>query len=566
MRSSQLIKVAVTLGLGLALSLAGCASPAPAPVPQPTPVPAPAPTPTPTPAPAPKPTPTPTQTGPFGELRVALSSLGEEKFDPATATQTNISMVLSPMFDFLFRLDGTKLAPGVIEKWEMAPDGLSWIYTVRKGIKFHNGEDLNADDVKLTLERYMSTGVLYPEIRTAVDRIEKVDDYSVRVYTKGTQPYLPYFSTLFTPNLGLAQPKDYIEQRGVEYFQRRPVGSGSFKFVRHVPGDLIEYEALDKHWRQTPAFKKLTLVLMPEETTRVASLKTGVVDAIDIGLESARELEAAGLRSFNMTASVVNVFLFGAYAPQGANKPIADVRVRQALSLAINRDEIRQSLFYGKAGPPVPPGMTDIVVEEDIPSWKSYAAKIFRYDPEEAKRLLKEAGYPNGFDIKIYSYTMGGAPFQPKVAEVVQGYWRKVGVKAEVAPIDYGMFKNFRTPGPGRTPAPELMGQASIHSNSPAPIYIRQLVPLFYGQGVNNLVSNKMPELDKLIDGTLSEMNPAKRKEMVEKAIKMATESYTVLVIGTVPEVVALGPRVDISFPEPSSALSIYLDIAKHRK
>ncbi|MBM2825935.1 MAG: hypothetical protein HW402_1599 [Dehalococcoidales bacterium] len=337
-----------------------------------------------------------------------------------------------------------QFAPGYLEKWEMSADALSWTLYVRKGIKFHNGDDLTAKDVKFSLERFMQSGSSQPFLRRATKSIEIVDDYTVRVYTNDVQIF---YDTILSHQEGgghgQVMPKDYFERVGAEGFQRRPVGSGPFKFVRRIPGDMVEYEALDKHWRTTPEFKKLTLVLMPEETTRVASLKTGEIDFSDIGLEAAVNLEQAGFRIVFEEERGPTIHLLGAF--EDAAGPIGDIRVRQALSLAINRDEMRKTFFMGKAGPPAPPGIGELS-DVNVPWWKEYAAKVYRYDPEEAQRLLKEAGYSQGFNIKINAASVAGAPYLPKMAEVVQGYWLKVGVKAEVVPGDYGSLRPLLSP------------------------------------------------------------------------------------------------------------------------
>lgn len=558
MKRLQEIKVIAVLGLVLILVLAGCAKPAPTPAPTPTP----APMPTPTPAP----TPIPTPTGPYGGLGVAVSTFGEERIEPIRVTQTVTSNMIAPLFDTLLRVTpegGT--GPGIAERWQMAPDALSWTLYIRKGIKFHNGADLTAQDVKFTIERYMAPEANNPDTRNMVERVEIVDDYTVRVYSKGRQPYIPYnLLNAYRPQQGQVMPKGYFEQYGMEYFERHPIGSGPFRFVRHVPGDMVEYEALDKHWRQVSAFKKLSIILIPEVTTRIAMLKTGAVDIIEIGIDSAPEVEAAGMRTRSMDYQDAMVRLYGVYHPKviAEHMPIADIRVRRALSLAINRDEISKILFYGKSSHPGPSYVSEDGADIDWPYWKDYAAKIWRYDPGEAQRLLKEAGYPNGFTIKLYSYPMSGAPYLAKLAEIIQGYWIKIGVKAEILPIDYGSWKKIGN----LFKSDETFGRASLHRGGRSPILATVMQGAFSTEGDTGLLDRAFPEVDKLIADSFTEIDAGKRKEMLAKLMQTVSETYTALALGGVPSLIAIGPRVDIDFATAARGIVVYLEYARHRK
>ena len=557
MTVSRQLKVTLALGLVLIMSLAACARPAVAP------------TPTPTPTPTLTPTPTPTPTGPYGELKIALTTFGGEGFYPPITNQTTCQTVNGGLFDYLVRSGGgSDLTPGIADKWELAPDGLSWVFYIHKGIKFHNGEDLTAEDVKFSLDRYMAKEAIYADLRLMIQRVDIVDDYTVRVYTLGAQPYLPQtVLDAYSPSQGIVVPKDYIEKNGIDYFQYHPVGSGPFRFVRNVPGDMVEYEALDKHWRQVPAFKKLTIILIPEETTQVALLKTGAVDVIDVGLESAFELEAAGFRTLRTQNQPISVFFHGAYLPEAAKMPIADIRVRQALSLAINRDELNSTFFRGKAAPPVAGYMPLSATEVDISYWSSYAAKVYRYDLEEAKRLLKEAGYPQGFSIKLWSYVRQGAPYIPRLSEVIQGYWLKAGVKAEIVPTDDGTFARMRSGGVDRAPVPALVGTASMNGGADHPVSPKRLRTGWDTKGSYNFLKGAefSPEVDRLIAISYSEMDTSKRSKAIADAYQLVTDSFTAVGLGLVPALIAIGPRVDISLPKPPvGGVSQYAEYAKH--
>ena len=568
MTSSKRIKIVVSLAIITILTLAGCVQTAPAPAPVPVPAPAPAPAPAPTPAPAPAPAPT----GPYGQLRIGTSALGNERFYPPFADLSTKSIV-APMFDFLVGAPKTVLAPVLIaEKWEVAADGLSWTFSIRKGIKFHNGEDLKADDVKSSIEGYMLPQSSNSAMRNAVDRVELVNDYSLRVYTKAKQPFFPWAFTLVSPATGMVMPKDYIEQRGLEYFDRYPVGSGPFKFIRRVSGDLIEYEAVENHWRQTPEFKKLTVILIPEESTRVAMLKTAQVDLAEVGLESALEMGTTGFQTAVIGTTSPIIQLMGAYDPRAAGMPTSDIRVRQALSLAIDRDTIRKEFFYGKTGPPMPANLSEVSTDIDVPYWVDYCAKLYRYDQEEAKRLLKEAGYAAGFSFKLYTWPDVGRGYLPKMAEIVSAYWLKIGVKAEVTPIDSGVWTTWRLgPGPtggGRGPALPLVGQATTWARVSDPLTHTTLQTGYHPIGSIAYPGDGMPELSKLIVDMQSEVDTAKRREMVAKAAKMATDSFVAFQIASVPTYVAISSQIDWVFPTPLpySSPSAFAELAKHRR
>lgn len=510
-------------------------------------------------------TPTSTQTGPYGELTVAVATFNVERFHPTVGNSANNFLLLSPLTDFMIRLNGPNLAPGIIEKWELAPDGLSWTYYVRKGIKFSNGDGLTSADLKFSIETYMSKGAMYQDMALAVDHVDLVDTYTVRIFTRGTQPFLPYLSTMFNPGLSMVFPMNYIKQNGIGYYEQHPIGAGPWKVVQHVPGDMVRFEAVNNHWRQSPDFKYLNMLLVPEMNTRLAGLRTGFIDLTDAPIERTLELEAAGFKTARLMGAMPGVYLFGTYDSRAKGKPTADIRVRQALSLAINRAEIIKTFFYGMAEPSGPPYISLASGDVDYAYWLSYAKNLYFYDPVKASQLLKDAGYANGFSLKLFSYAMDSGPYIPDLNQIVAGYWAKVGVKAEIVPMDQGAFVPLRKGGPGGGPADILVGQASTTSGSDNPVTPRALRTGFSSVGTNSLLGKAMPELDKLIDDAYAEMSPARRTQMLTQIIKTTAETYALIPIAYVPTFAVLGPRVDISYNQPSHTLTFGFDIAKHR-
>ncbi len=569
MRVAKQVKLLVALGLVLTLFLSGCAQAAPKPAPEPAPVPNPAPSPSPAPAPAPapksSPSPAPTPTGPYGELRIAVSTLGSQRFDPIKSDFTGLGMNCLPMMDPILWQVGAEQKPWVAEKWTVGQDGLTWTFNIRKGIKFHNGADLTAADVKFSIERFKGPEALQPgSIIRDIQTIEMVDDYTLRLVTKSVQPFLPFTVAGRHPAI---TPKAYIEQYGIDYFERKPIGSGPYRFVSATFGDVSQFEALDTHWIRPASFKKLSVIRVSEETTKAAMLRTGAVDITDVELEAAEALEKLGYKAYPYTMQKGSVSFFGAYEPRGKGMPTSDVRVRKALSLAINRKAFIDVLYKGRAKPPLPMGLYASYADYDVAYWYDAFAKANPYDPAEAKRLLKEAGYPDGFKIKFFSCQPAGRGFLPKWAEIIAGDWREIGVIAELQIIDLGTYTQWR-----RHPANiNLVGNVLCYA---APEYAGQSAASLDGARSDAVQTRLLdaapfgPELDKMITLAMSEMNDAKRKETTARVIRMIEDTYTRYQVAQIPMMLVTSPKVNVDewFPPSNPYPPTYADRTRHAK
>ena len=568
MKFSNPTKTAIGIALVIILALAGCAKSEPTPVPTPTPAPVPTPTPIPAPTPTPTPKPAPTPTGPYGELRFAVTTLGTQTFDPIKSDYTGQGMNLFSMFDTLTWWEKGEDKPMLAEKWEVSQDGLTWTFYLRKGVKFHNGADLTAADVKFSLDRYISSESLQPPVNfTQIATVNIVDDYTIRIVTKSIQPFMAYYTSPASSTL-LITPKSYIDQKGIEYFKQHPVGSGPYRFVSATFGDVSEFEALDTHWARPAAFKKLSVIRVSEETTKAAMLRTGAVDITDVGLETAASLEALGFKTRPHSMQTGTLYFFGAYEARGKGMPTQDVRVRKALSMAINRKDIIDNLYKGKAEAGLPLECMASQSDFDTKYWYDYFAKANAYDPTEAKRLLKEAGYADGFKIKFYSCQPSGRGFLPQWAEIIATNWREIGVIAELNPVELGTYTAWR-----RHPANiALIGNALMYGNPeyPGRSAALMLVNFLSDAGHTRTVDGaNMPELDKLIQAAGSEMDKTKRAELSAQATKMVVDSYTVCQIARVPMTIVSGPRVSLDdwpYPVANSYPPTYAPRVQHAK
>jgi peptide/nickel transport system substrate-binding protein len=395
------------------------------------------------------------------ELTVALSSFSAETLDPALQGH-NVKYYLSPMFDYLVGTtpDGQPSpAGGIATKWENSADHKRWTFHLRKGVKFHTGDELTSEDVKFSLQRAMgkrsTTGYAGP-LRTLIQDIETPAPDRVVIVTKEPTLIIPTYLSRSLSTEGMVLPKKYIEANGDDVFARKPVGSGPYRFVEQVTGSHIKLAAMDTHWRTgTPKYKNLTFKLVPEETTRIAMLRRGDVDVADVSRERVKELQQEGFPvHFRKDEAVLHAWWV--LGPDGRVGPTKDRRVREALNLAIDRNEIAQSIFAGSAEPAViPMGLSW--------SFKDIGFKVtpemqYPYDVARAKKLLAEAGHAGGFPLDLYAFQLPGLPEGKAFAEALAGYWEKIGVKPKLIPVDYPAFRKLWVD----RKAPEAVGYYNI--------------------------------------------------------------------------------------------------------
>lgn len=505
--------------VSLALLLPACARP-PAPTPLATPATgAPSPTPVaarPTPVLPPPATPIPVAR-PTGELRIALSSLAGEFMDP-TLGAGDSRVYLSELYDFLVGATPQgelSREGGLAENWEVShgPTSSTYTFYLRKGIKFHNGDEVTAEDVKFSLEHFIrpaSIASAAPSLRATIDKIEVAEPYKVVVRTKKPYGLLLYDLSAVGWTEGMVLPKKYFEERGAEYFNRSPIGSGPYRFKEQVVGSYVIYEALPWHWRAgTPKYKTITFLRIPEETTRIAALKLRQADIIDISRERTKEVKEAGFNTFLKPGSVVVGMRLG--NTWQTDTYLYDKRVREALNLAMNRSEVLQFIFEG-AG--------ELIGHFD--NYGSYAEgykplPLYPYEPERAKSLLKQA-FPGGVELTINSYPWAGVAELVKMNEAIAAFWGAAGVKTKIVPMfDYATHRAMAARGA----LPNTVNAMAV-SNRPfwhAPFRIS-----YHSKGL--VTTTKVPELDALIEAAEREVEAAKVGELQFKVAQFVRENH----------------------------------------
>jgi peptide/nickel transport system substrate-binding protein len=354
-------------------------------------------------------------------------SLAPTWFDPGeTPGMITPFMVLYALHDAMVKpMPGQSAAPSLAESWSVSKDGLVYEFVLRKGMRFHNGDSVTAEDVKFSFDRYHGSSNKMMKERVAA--VEAVD--AVRVRFRLKQPW-PDFLTFYTnaTGAGWIVPKKYIEKVGDEGFKKAPVGAGPYKFVSFTPGVELVLEAFDQYWRKTPSVKRLVFRVIIDESTRLAALKRGEVDlAYSIRGELAEELQRTP--GLSLKPSVIQA-TFWLYFPDqwDAKSPWHDRRVRQAASLAVDRPTINQALTLGHSR------LTSSIIPSPFEFF--WQAPAPAYNAARAKQLLKEAGYPNGFDAGEYfcdgSYS--------NLAEAVANNLQAVGIRVKLRALERAAF------------------------------------------------------------------------------------------------------------------------------
>lgn len=472
---------------------------------------------------------------PKGTLVFAVETLAAQTLDPILEQRPGNALYQAAMFDSLVGFDVEKggIGPGVAESWTMADDGLAWTFKLRPGQKWHNGDPLTAHDVKFSLERTMS-----PESRAAaaasmkrsIKSIDVIDDLTVRVNTNGAQIGLPASLSRAVAPEGSIMPKAYIEKVGADEFRKKPIGSGPWKFVRSVPGDRIEFEAVDHaHWRGRPKYKNLHVLLVPEEATRVAMARTGEVAIASISPETIQGAARGGLEIVSVPGTMQAVFQFwGTWRSEAKDSPLAKLRVRQALSLAIDRKQVIEHVMAGKAAIPRPYSTFSYTDSLSVDRWKKWTEENFRYDPVLAKKILAEEGYPNGFELKFANTALPGTQFMVAVGTAVADMWQKIGIKVTTKHYEWGAFP----PLVRAKDQEQLTGWASMYRTVGRPDAPWRYNAAYNPESNERLFGDKdncgdaCKRFVELYRATINERDPKKRTEFNDAMVEHVTSQW----------------------------------------
>ncbi len=447
--------------------------------------------------------------------------------DPARGVLLNeLNNLWVNLYDGLVTRDPAgRLVPAAAESWEIkAPT--EWIFKIRRGISFHNGEPLNADAVKFTLDRYHEKDKpRYGAVATGVKDVTVVDPYTVRITTPTADA--AFLERLFeVPIL----PPGYMKQAGEQGFIARPVGSGPYRWVEWVKGSHFTLEANPKYWRGEPAVKRATFKLIPEIATRVSATKAGECDiALQVPPDLIEDIEGTGtVRISAAETPRIIYFLLYPQSPVGGGAPLADQRVRAAINHAVDVDKIIKFILKGQAVRVATLyGRQTAGYDPDV--------KPFEYNPQRARELLAQAGFPNGFTIAMDA-PIGGNPIKPvEVAQAVASDLEKVGIKVQLRTLDTATYAQMKF---GYKLAPIFMWNWMAFEAD----YI--LYPQLYSKAQFFLYAGHTPEVDRLMEQERAETHPARRLPVLQAAQRRMRQDAPYLVLYQQKDLFAVNNRL----------------------
>ncbi len=443
-----------------------------------------------------------------GEMVIGFGT-DPESLDPNKITSAPAGMVLTHIAEtLLFMTEDLQIAPLLVETWTVSVDGLTVMLYLRKGVFFHDGTPFNAEAVKVNLERFRKATyafLLFPRVQT----IDVVDEYTIRFnLDKPFAPLIPHLTHNFVAIVSPKQIAELPEGRDI----MEPIGTGPFKFDKWVRGDYVRIVRNDNYWGQKPYLDSVVFKVVPSDATRLVLLETGQIHAMMRvpPLDAPRVAATRGLQVVQVPSVRTIYIAFNYQKP-----PFTDVRVRQAINYAVDKEAIVKEILGGVGG------VSDAPI---MPLIYGYSPqKPYPYDPEMAKKLLAEAGFPRGFKCTLYHPT-GRYMKDAAIAEAVQAYLAEVGIQAELITMEWAAYLAFlRKPVNEATFDMFMLGWGCVTLDADYGLF-----PLFHTSEWAPVGSNRSfysnPVVDNLLDQARVETNPATRLAIYADLLRVLWE------------------------------------------
>jgi ABC-type transport system substrate-binding protein len=512
-------------------------------------------------------TPTHTLAGEAPVRRLIFASAGIDETNRFWVTGRPHQLQNDPYLETLLDLDPktSEYIPRLATKWEASPDMKEWTLSLRKGVPFHFGfGEFTARDVvhsHALMLRPEAVATFVGFWRT-VEEIKVIDDYTVVFSMKTPATTMPYALSR-AGDLRIVSKAQW-DQEGLEGFDQRPAGTGTYRYGGRQLGQSIWFERVEEnHWSGIrPDFKEFEIRIAPEESTRLAMLLRGEAHAGDLSRELHDDALKRGMKvlAASLAAEWVSVYFGGQYHIPGdpkfkADVPWNDKRVRQAMNMAINRQELQAHLFRGKGEPMYVSGMAPFL-EGYNPQWAQRFDQLYGYNPAKARELLKEAGYPAGtLKAKIWSFAQLAKPEIPQLAEAVATYFQAVGVDATLETIDVAQLARVNR-------AKE--STCCIWPNMIALRPTEEMIRISHTSGANThffesaFLEQKYAELTQTVD-------PEARERVAREITDYLFDEFTSIPLITVPHEVVVNPKVvgEWTWPGQGAGRTTHFDLIK---
>lgn len=419
------------------------------------------------------------------EVSIALSA-DITSLDPQGHNDTKSEAVSFLVFNRLFRLNTDfEVVPDLAESWDQ-PSDTEWVIKIKEGVMFHDGSEMTAEDVAFSLNRSKEMPKVQ-QVLSEVKSVEVVDKYSIKVTTNSA--FAPFLYTLVHAGTSIL-PKAYVES-GDDF--SNPIGSGPYTFTEWVSGDKVVVEKYENYFDKNNMGQsaKIIFKVIPEGTSRTIALETGEVDVVAElqTMDVNKVTDDSNLTLYEKPSTRINFF-----AMNTERAPFDNIKVRQAMNYAIDKEAVIIVAING-AGV-----QADSVL---APSFLGYKAGPYSYNPEKAKALLAEAGYPDGFETSI----MTSGDDRKRIAEVIQANFMDVGVTAKIEMLEWGTFIDSILKGDEET---LVLGWTS----NPDPD--STLTPHWFSGNIGgmNFSRTNDPKIDGLLKQGREELNLEKRKKI----------------------------------------------------
>lgn len=485
-----------------------------------------------------------------GETKVVVGLNSDARsLDPVLTMDATTIRILRHLYDALFFRDrNMRVIPELAASYEFVND-VTWIIKLRKGIKFHNGEPFNAEAVKFTID-FVLDPANRAITRTLIDRIDRVeimDDYTVKIITKA--PFITLLENLI--EVFIAPPK-LVKEKGMAYLTDHPIGTGAYKLESWSKDREIRLVKNEQYFKGVPPIDKVVFRIIPEVGPRVSALVVGEVDVIpDVPPHLIQQVKNSGVALVKGVPGRRIIFIALDNVNEG---PMQDVRVRQAMNYGVDVDEIIRTVMEGYATRT--PGPLTPINQSFDPSLKPYP-----YDPEKAKKLLKEAGHGSGLNLTFHS-PQGRYLKDKEFVQAIAAQLGKIGVNVKVKFYEWGTYlQALRSrPLPNGKHGNVL---SDMHLNGRSDRELEGGIMYAWFKSGASWVAFSDPEIDKALDEAMPIVNPTKRAEALNKLQPKIQRAAPWIFLWEQHDLYGVSNRLDW---EPRADEQLYLFDAKVKK